>query len=84
MNIHVWEAPGWGEGIDGGCSVKKFTISEMSDDYAEGEITIIDGIEGGITFTEPWEASINFKSSGVNGTYSTFEYPRRPLLEDAQ
>ena len=59
MYIHVWEAPGWGEGIDGGCSVKKFTISKMTDDYAEGEITVIDAIEAGITFTEPWEASCN-------------------------
>lgn len=54
MNMHVWG--GQQEAIAHGCFVLNFTITEMEGGIAKGSITAIDYAEGGISFTESWEA----------------------------
>lgn len=60
MDIHVWkgrpEAP-----LASCCGAKNFTISKMTESYAEGTITAIDHIEHDIEFTDSWEATLSEK-----------------------
>lgn len=52
--IHVWSGPE--KSLASGCSATGFTITMLTEKYAEGEITVKDHIENGIVFSDPWEA----------------------------
>ncbi len=57
MDIHTWEGPE--APLAYCCGVKRFTISKIIGSHVEGTITVVDHIEHGIVFTDPWEANNN-------------------------